>query len=169
MDVRDNFKDGNYIFNNKKENDFDASNFISLCDLVKRFNKLYTLYKKELDKVDSKDMIKRMMLIEKHIDLFNLYCFFKNKCVYYDGKYILHTKIDSVILEDVKSFSIGFGNMYGEYVCIVINIGKNFGIDYENSMYYENNRKEKLNSDSWKKVYKKTYISKEYIKNDLVI
>ena len=169
MNNIESFKEGNYVFDNTDEHEFTDSTFIDLYALVKHFNKLYMLYKKELEKINPNDMIKRMMLIEKHIDLFNLYCFFKNRCVYYDGKYLLHTKIDSIILEDVKSFSIGFGNMHGEYVYITSNIGENFDIDYKNSMYYERNKKIILKNDEWQKIYKNTYINKAYIKNDLVI
>lgn len=145
MNKVDSFKEGNFIFDDEIDHNFDNNPmFINLYSIVEYFNKLFILYENELKKINPNDMIKRMMLIEKHIDLFNLYCFFKNKCVYYDGKYLLHTKIDSIILEDVKKFSIGYGNIYGEYVYITINIGKNFDIDYKNSMYYENNRKKLL-------------------------
>lgn len=131
----------------------NENNYASLLEIVKTFNDLYILCNQESN-LSAED------LNNKRQSLQELYNYFKNKLIYYDNAHHLSTDID----DNYEAFAIGFGDFYGDYTSLIIKLGENFGIDYENSNYYENNKKITLTNKEWDKISNTTYLSKKHIK-----
>ena len=112
-------------------------------------------------------------LFEKYRLLFEVYENLKNNCVFRDGPYGMYTEIDNIIdtniLDGLKKFKIYFGDTYmnAEYFTkLSINLGEEFGIDYDNCSYKSNLKKIPLSNDDYMKILKNTYINREYVKDE---
>ena len=145
---------GNLAFDDAVKLNFSSNpDYLSLLEMVNIFNSLYLQCSQESDLSIEELKEKRKLLQELHD-------YFKNTLIFYDKGRNLSTGID----DKANTFSIGFGDFYGDYTSLIVKLGENFGIDYENSAYYENNKKTKLTNEEWDKIFNTTYIHKKYIK-----
>ena len=112
-------------------------------------------------------------LVKKYLDLFEKYSLFlesynylKNYPIFGDGTYYMFTIIDeykSNLLEGLNKFRISFGFSYYN-VDMVINLGENFGLDYDNcKLQFDNDKKEVFKED-YENLLTKVYINKRHLK-----
>lgn len=145
---------GNLAFDDTVKLNFsNEPDYLSLLEMVNIFNALYLQCAQESDLSIEELEEKRKLLKE-------LYNYFKNTLIFYDKGHNFSTSID----DNSTTFSIGFGDFYGDYTSLIVKLGENFGLDYENSTYYENNKKIALTKEEWNKIFNTTYIHKKYIK-----
>ena len=136
--------------------------FISFLDIVREYNNLYKSFK-----VDLESGMNRLELFKKHKKFVFMYCNFKNSLIYLNDNRNVTTRInegDNSIFCYSETFTIGYGDFSGDYISLVINLGDNFGINYENSVCYKDNKKIDMNKKSLSKLLATTYINKKYTK-----
>lgn len=120
--------------------------------------------------LDSEISKKYLDLFEKYNLLLEIYKYLRNKCLFGDGTYGMYTIIDdyqSSLLNGLNNFKICFGATYinAEYFfTLSINLGENFGIDYDNCSYKENDEPKEFSQKKFMEILKKTYINKKYTK-----
>ena len=122
----------------------------------------------ELDEKKSK---KYLDFFEKHSLLLDTYNFIKRGWLFGDGTNGLYTFIDggydSNLLNGLNNLRIAFGStsFTTEYfINLLINLGENFGIDYDNSEMIINNQKSKMDKETCDKLFANIYLNKEYTK-----
>lgn len=131
------------------------------------FEKSY--YYKELE-LDSKVVKQYLDLFEKYSLLLETYKYLKNARLFGDGTYAMFTIIDdhkSNILNGLKNFKICFGDNHfnvEHFLTLSINLGENFGIDYDNCSYKINKEEQSFTPEEYIEILKKTYINKKYTK-----
>lgn len=159
------FDEGNFVFEDTcevKKNCFFSNNYVSFLKLVIEFNSLYKQFRKDLDKgMSHKD------LFIKHKEFVLLYYNYRNSLIFYKDRYSVTTHIgdgNSSVFSPMETFTIGYGNFYGDYVSLVIKLGGKTSVDYEKSAFYKRNKKTSIDKDVWDRMSSTTHIHRKYTK-----
>lgn len=94
----------------------------------------------------------------------------KNNAIFGDGTNYIFTVIDeykSNLLEGLNKFKICFGSSHFSseyYIELVINLGENFGIDYENCKLKLDNCTENIKKEDYEKILTRVYVNKGHLK-----
>ena len=134
--------------------------------ITNSFNFLDKNYYRNSINIDENIAKKYLDLFDKYSVLIESYKYLKNCCLYSDGTFSMYTTIDeykSNILKGLKSFRISFG-CTNYYIYLPINLGNNFGIDYNNCNYITDNINTPLNNNTYENIFNDVYIGKKYIK-----
>lgn len=124
-------------------------------------------YYRDHVKLDNELSKKYLDFFLKYQDFFEAYRYLRAQYLYGDGSYCAHSRIGKYgdqLLDGLYNFKIIFGDTYSNFFRISINLGKNFGIDYDNCSYEKNGEKISLTKEECIEILKKTYINKEYTK-----
>lgn len=154
---------GNFAFDDiVKPNSKSDDVFTSLFELAKEYNDLYLAFKTDLE-----SGMTRLELFKRHKKFIYLYLNYKNSLIFYNGKCNVDTRIndgDNSIFCHSEKFIIEYGNFYGDYISLVINLGEKFGINYKESRYYKKNKQTELEKNTWDNILSTTFINKKYTK-----
>lgn len=111
---------------------------------------------------------KYLDLFEKYELLLKIYNHLKNSQLFGDGTNSIYTVIDnynSNLLEGLKTFKISFCSTYFNteyYAEFLINLGDNFGLDYDNCKLIIDCENIKADEKIYKKVLNDVYVNKKY-------
>jgi len=130
----------------------------------------YTDKKEYYDNIDLDETIakKYLDLFEKYSLLIDTYNDLKNKKVFGDGTFSMYIVIDEYngdLLEGINKIKISLGCSYlngGYFINLAINLGENFGIDYDNCKFYLDNENVSIAAEEYEKIFNKVYVNKEY-------
>ena len=154
---------GNFTFDDLiKLNSTNDKIYTSFSQMVRQFNNLYKKFK-----IDYESGMSKEKLEEKHKKYFEAFNNFRNSLLYHKNNHNVTTQINdgfSSAYDELKTFTIGYGNFYGDFVSIAVNLGAKLTIDYKKSVYYKKNRKTPLAKSKWKHILPSTYINKKYTK-----
>lgn len=117
------------------------------------------------------DIAKKYLdLFEKYSLLLNTYNYLKNRQIFGDGTNGIYTSIDnynSNLLKGLNKFKISFGSTYFDterFIEILINLGENFGIDYDNSKMILDNEETSIDKETSDRLFANVYVNKKYTK-----
>ena len=124
------------------------------------------------DVILNDEVAKRYLdLFEKYSLLLEIYNHLKNNQLFGDGTNCIFTVIDnynSNLLEGLKTFKISIGSTYFNteyYAELLINLGENFGIDYDNCKLVLDN--EELDKANYDRLFENVFINKKYTKKKI--
>lgn len=113
---------------------------------------------------------KNLDLFEKYSLLLETYKHLKNNQIFGDGTNSIFTIIDngnSNLLEGLKTFKLSFDSAYFDaeyYAEFLINLGDNFGLDYDNCKIVLDCENIKTDEEVCRKVLNSVYLNKKYTK-----
>ena len=116
-------------------------------------------------------------IVKKYLDLFekyslvlNTYNYLKNNQIFGDGTNYIFTFMDncrSNLLEGLSKFKIYFGSDYFNteyFVDLAINLGSDFGIDYDNCRLILDGENILVDMNDYNKIMSDIYVNKKYTK-----
>lgn len=127
-------------------------------------------YYRENVKLNNDIAKKYLDLFEKYSLLLEIYNHLKNNQIFGDGTNCIFTVIDnynSNLLEGLRTFKLSFGSAYFDteyYAELLINLGDNFGLDYDNCKLILDCENIKLDEEVCRKVLNNVYLNKKYVK-----
>ena len=124
------------------------------------------------DDIELNDEIskKYLDLFEKYSLLLETYKYLRNARLFGDGTYGMYTSIDnynSDLLEGLNNLKIAFGSTFINTECFVellINLGENFGIDYDNSKLIIDNVETPMDKETCDRLFSNIYVNKKHTK-----
>ena len=131
-------------------------------------NRLNIDYYNEDVYVDEDKAKKYLDLFEKYKYLFDIYNDLKNSFIYSDGTYTITSSIDdckSNILEGLNKLSLYIGASYFDsesYIKLVINLGENFGIKYDECSTVIDSEERQLSGELLEKVFNEIHIDESF-------
>lgn len=134
---------------------------------INPFDKNY--YREDI-KLNNDIAKKYLDLFEKYSLLLNTYNYLKNNQIFGDGTNCMFTIIDnynSNLLKGLNKLKISFGSAYFDtehFVDLSINLGENFGIDYNNCKLVLNSENTSIEKKDYDKIFANIYVNKKYIK-----
>lgn len=125
------------------------------------------------DDIELNDEIskKYLDLFEKYCLLLNTYKYIRNRQIFGDGTNGMYTSIDnynSNLLEGLNNLKIAFGSTFINTECFVellINLGENFGIDYDNSKLIIDNVETPMDKETCDRLFSNIYVNKKHTKD----
>ena len=127
-------------------------------------------YYREKVKLNNDIAKKYLDLFEKYSLLLETYNHLKNHQIFGDGTNYIFTVIDnynSNLLEGLRIFKLSFGSAYFDteyYAEFLINLGDNFGLDYDNCKLILDCENIKPDEEVCRKVLNSVYLNKKYTK-----
>lgn len=127
-------------------------------------------YYREKVKLNNDIVKKYLDLFEKYSLLLETYNHLKNNQIFGDGTNSIFTVIDngnSNLLEGLKTFKLSFGSAYFDteyYAEFLINLGDNFGLDYDNCKLILDCENIMTDEEVCRKVLNNVYLNKKYAK-----
>jgi len=127
-------------------------------------------YYREDIKLNNDIAKKYLDLFEKYSLLLNTYNYLKNSQIFGDGINCIFTVIDnynSNLLEGLNKFQISFGSAYFNtqyFVELLINLGDNFGIDYNSGKLIIDGEDTLIEKKDYDKILANIYVNKKYTK-----
>ena len=132
---------------------------------INPFDKSYYYEEVELDNEHAK---KYLDLFEKHSLLLETYKYLRNNQLFGDGTNCIFTSIDdrkSNLLEGLKNMRLSFSSLYFDteyYVEFLINLGENFGIDYDNCKMVLDCKETNANNADYDSAIKNVFVNEKY-------
>ena len=127
-------------------------------------------YYRENIKLNNEIAKKYLDLFEKYSLLLETYNYLKNNQIFGDGTNCIFTVIgnsNSNLLEGLRTFKLSFGSAYFDteyYAEFLINLGDNFGLDYDNCKITLDCENIKSDEEVCRKVLNSIYLNKKYVK-----
>ena len=120
----------------------------------------------------NKDIAKKYLdLFEKYHLLLETYNHLKNNRIFADGTNYISTNIDNYdnnnLLKGLRTFKITFGSTYFDtnyHVEFSINLGENFGIDYDSCKLFLDDENTFIDNANYDKIFEDVFINKKYLK-----
>lgn len=113
-------------------------------------------------------------IVSKYLDLFSkyqvlldTYNYLKNQFIFGDSSNILSSSIDGDLLKGLDSIKINLGSIdffSEDIISLYINLGENFGINYQKSSIILNNNIINFKNNDIDKIFNDTLINKTYLK-----
>lgn len=132
------------------------------------FDKKY--YRHDI-KLNNEIAKKYLDLFQKYELLLNSYQYFKNKLIFGDGTHCIITTIDnyhnSSLLEGLHQFKIFWGSAYFDteyFIELPINLGDNFGIDYDNCKIVLDGKEIKIDKEEFDRILANVFVNEQYTK-----
>lgn len=127
-------------------------------------------YYRENVKINNDIAKKYLDLFDKYSLLLEIYNHLKNNQLFGDGTNCIFTVIDncnSNLLEGLRTFKLSFSSVYFDteyYAEFLINLGDNFGLDYDNCNIILDCENIKTDEEVCRKILNNVYLNKKYVK-----